>query len=59
METTKVLDKAIRLLDDFRKLDENSQDKIVGGVQCLAFLQTLVDIKPDDDKNLSVWEFSQ
>lgn len=40
------------LIDNFNRLDEKIQDKLLNGVKCLAFLHDLADTN-DDDKQPS------
>lgn len=43
MEKNSVITRATDILNSFNQLDEDTQDKILNGVKCLAFLHNLAD----------------
>ena len=52
MNSEQITNQAKDLLDNFNRIDETTQDKLLNGIKCLAFLQNLADIKDTENAPL-------
>ena len=52
MNREQITNQAKDLLDNFNRIDETTQDKLLNGIKCLAFLQNLASIKDTDNAPL-------
>ena len=44
----KDVEQAKQMLENFAKIDSGTQDKLLNGVKCLAFLYDMVDVKDNE-----------
>ena len=49
----KDFEQAKQLLENFSKISQDTQDKLLNGVKCLAFLYDLADSHDDNDDKIS------